>query len=400
MKLQDALKQVSTGISMHVPGHKNNTIGFLSDIKIDYDLTEVPGLDNLHEPEDVLKELNDTLGTPYNRYAQLVVNGSTTGMLASVHALNNKSNDFFYIGDAHKSLYNGLSLLDKTPLEFRLSHMKKGDVVVITSPTYYGDVLDVKDTITDVKQRGGYVIVDEAHGAHLSMTENFPSSLIESDADVVIQSYHKMLPSLTGASVTFVKDKSIHDRMMHYINIFETSSPNYLVMASIESAQRFYNTFDDHIFFKKREQLIHHLKQFDISVETVDDPAKIVLNKEGQSPYDLERSLRDVNIYSEMVSERGVLWCLPLWHDNDRYPFEQLVEAIRNLTVKELDETTIDISELHGKRAVETITPYPPGVPLILAGEVIDINRLDEFVKKNVKIEGLRKNLEYYNIEV
>ena len=101
-----------------------------------------------------------------------------------------------------------------------------------------------------------------------------------------------------------------------------------------------------------------------------------------------------------MVSERGVLWCLQLWHDNDRYPFEQLLEAIRNLTVKELDEITIDISELHGKRAVETITPYPPGVPLILAGEVIDINRLDEFVKKNVKIEGLRKNLEYYNIEV
>lgn len=82
MDLHDALKKVSQSISMHVPGHKNNTIGFLSDIKIDYDLTEVPGLDNLHEPEDILKELNDTLGSVHNCYAQLVVNGSTTGMLA------------------------------------------------------------------------------------------------------------------------------------------------------------------------------------------------------------------------------------------------------------------------------------------------------------------------------
>lgn len=400
MKLQDALKKVSSGISMHVPGHKNNTIGFLSDIKIDYDLTEVPGLDNLHEPENILKELNDTLGSVHNCYAQLVVNGSTTGMLASIHALNNQSNDFFYIGESHKSLYNALSLLNKRPKQFDIDLLKSGDVIVITSPTYYGDLLDVTDIIVKAKEKGVRIIVDEAHGAHFNVTRNFPRSLIHSDVDVVIQSYHKMLPSFTGASVAFVKEKKLYENIMYYINIFETSSPNYLVMVSIESALHFYNSYNDEIFFEKRAELIEHLKQNNIVVETVDDPAKLVLSIEGFSPYDLEKSLRDVNIYSEMVSERGVLWSLPLWHDNDRYPFEQLLEAIRNLTVKELDEITIDISELHGKRAVETITPYPPGVPLILAGEVIDINRLDEFVKKNVKIEGLRKNLEYYNIEV
>ncbi|MDK6864100.1 hypothetical protein [Nosocomiicoccus ampullae] len=400
MDLHDALKNVSSSISMHVPGHKNNTIGFLSDIKIDYDLTEVPGLDNLHEPENILKELNDTLGSVHNCYAQLVVNGSTTGMLASVHALNNQSNDFFYIGESHKSLYNALSLLNKRPKQFDIDLLKSGDVIVITSPTYYGDLLDVTDIIVKAKEKGVRIIVDEAHGAHFNVTRNFPRSLIHSDVDVVIQSYHKMLPSFTGASVAFVKEKKLYENIMYYINIFETSSPNYLVMASIESALHFYNSYNDEIFFEKRAELIEHLKQNNIVVETVDDPAKLVLSIEGFSPYDLEKSLRDVHIYSEMVSERGVLWCLPLWHDNDRYPFEQLLEAIRNLTVKELDEITIDISELHGKRAVETITPYPPGVPLILAGEVIDINRLDEFVKKNVKIEGLRKNLEYYNIEV
>lgn len=400
MDLHDALKNVSSSISMHVPGHKNNTIGFLSDIKIDYDLTEVPGLDNLHEPENILKELNDTLGSVHNCYAQLVVNGSTTGMLASVHALNNQSNDFFYIGESHKSLYNALSLLNKRPKQFDIDLLKSGDVIVITSPTYYGDLLDVTDIIVKAKEKGVRIIVDEAHGAHFNVTRNFPRSLIHSDVDVVIQSYHKMLPSFTGASVAFVKEKKLYENIMYYINIFETSSPNYLVMASIESALHFYNSYNDEIFFEKRAELIEHLEQNNIVVETVDDPAKLVLSIEGFSPYDLEKSLRDVHIYSEMVSERGVLWCLPLWHDNDRYPFEQLLEAIRNLTVKELDEITIDISELHGKRAVETITPYPPGVPLILAGEVIDINRLDEFVKKNVKIEGLRKNLEYYNIEV
>ncbi len=400
MDLHDALKKISHSISMHVPGHKNNTIGLLSDIKIDYDLTEVPGLDNLHEPEDILKELNDTLGSVHNCYAQLVVNGSTTGMLASVHALNNQSNDFFYIGESHKSLYNALSLLNKQPKQFNIDLLKSGDVIVITSPTYYGDLLDVTDIIVKAKEKDVRIIVDEAHGAHFNVTRNFPESLIHSDVDVVIQSYHKMLPSFTGASVTFVKEKRLYEKIMHYINVFETSSPNYLVMASIESALHFYNTYNDEIFFKKRTELIEHLKQNNIVVETVDDPAKLVLNIEGFSPYDLEKSLRDVNIYSEMVSHRGVLWCLPLWHYGDTYPFQELLSNINKLNVKRIKDDKIDISKLDGKVAVETITPYPPGVPLILEGEIIDIKLLDEFVTKNVKIEGLRKNLEYYKIEV
>ena len=101
-----------------------------------------------------------------------------------------------------------------------------------------------------------------------------------------------------------------------------------------------------------------------------------------------------------MVTDRGVLWCLPLWHDGDTFPFDLLLERISMVEVKEEQNTkTIELSALIGKKAVRNIVPYPPGVPIIKSGDLIterDVTEIMQLRINNVKIEGLEDTLDYY----
>lgn len=411
MSLLNKLKRLhSEGvISMHVPGHKNNTIGNLSNIiKPEYDLTEIPGLDDLHDPTELLKELNASLSLKQEGYyAQAMVNGTTNGIISSIFALDETVHHFYIIGEAHKSVYHGLSLVNADytviPIEEVYEANLKHACVIFTSPSYTGMLIDnINDYIDYIRENKGHSLIDAAHGAHLSITKNFKQSLLSSGADIVIESYHKMLPALTMASVLFTKDLQIHQRIMHYINQFETSSPSYLVLASIEYAQQFYNDYDDALFFEKRKLLINCLRKHGILVSEQDDPAKLMLTSD-EGAYELERSLMNAGIYSEMVTDDGVLWCLPLWHKGDRYPFNELLVKISKRTpstYKTVPLKNIDI--LTGKLCMENIVPYPPGIPLVLKGNVItieDTKRIKHYQVNHVKIEGIDYNINYYTNE-
>lgn len=393
-------------ISMHVPGHKNNTIGKLSDIiRLEYDLTEIPGLDDLHDPSEILKELNDKLSLKKEGYyAQAMVNGTTNGIICSIYALSETVNHFYIVGEAHKSVYHGVSLVNGSYSVISIEELYEVNLqntcVVLTSPSYTGTLIkNIGEHINFIRNNKAFSVIDAAHGAHLSITENFKESLLLSGADAVIESYHKMLPSLTMASVLFTKDLELRQRIMRYINQFETSSPSYLVLASIEYAQEFYNDYDDTVFFKKRTILINHLKEHGVMVTEPDDPGKLLLTS-AKGPYNLEQSLRTEGIYSEMVTEEGVLWCLPLWHEADSYPFKELLDKITKLTPAADNAAPVkDIAVLEDKICLENIVPYPPGVPLVLKGNVItneDIKRIKHYQVNHVKIEGIDYNINYY----
>src|SRR5699024_1384822 len=255
MGLLEKLNELKSAhaISMHVPGHKSNTIGNVNDIEISFDMTEIPGLDNLHEPTEVLSELNERLAKKHEGYhAQALVNGSTTGVLSGLHALYDESKTIYIVDDAHKSVHHAIELLKAVPKTIKNNEIletpfDEKSIVVLTYPTYHGDVYDIEKIISHAHSKGGKVFVDEAHGAHFDITENFPKSSMNFGADIVVQSYHKGLPSLTGASVIFVKDKHMMRLVMKYIDIFEPSSPPYLSLLSIESGHAFYDESDEHV---------------------------------------------------------------------------------------------------------------------------------------------------------
>ncbi len=413
MCLTDKLEQFKRdrAISMHVPGHKNMTIGNLSKLEWTNDMTEIPGLDDLHSPEDVLLGLNDFLSEKWPCYhAQAVVNGTTAGILSAIYAVKDHVDNFLILGDAHKSIYHGLDLagvrFEEVSPDDLLDSRMENTAMIITYPSYNGTVISgLAELIEHVDHSGGMVIVDEAHGAHFGITAKFPNSALAYGADVVIQSYHKMLPALTGASAVFTKDIAVHKKIMKYIDYFETSSPSYLILASIELAHQFYNDFEDDLFFKKRAQLITGLKAKGFSVKEADDPAKVTVNMEGISPYVLFDAMNEADIYSEMVSDEGVLWCLPLFHEGDGYPLDLLFGRLGALSFSQgsrKDREPEGLDFLIGKTAVRSVVPYPPGVPLVHEGERFTGDAVKSIIHKqsyHVKIEGIQDNIEKYKVD-
>lgn len=393
-------------ISMHVPGHKNNTIGNLDFIDIVHDKTEIQGLDNLHEPEAVIKELNDLVSKKYEGYiAQVLTNGSTTGIIASILAYKGNVNRYIVLKDVHKSVHHGIDLAGHRPTFVRtLDEVKleSNDVVIMTYPSYEGRAIDIESTIKRVHREGASIIIDEAHGAHFDITPMFPRSTMNFNADVVIQSYHKMLPALTMGSVVFTnKTKKVLQRdIMKYINYIESSSPSYLVMASIEYAHGFYLNYSDEIFSVRRQEVIQALTDVGCAVSEQDDPAKLLITHENYTPYELEESFVSNHIYPEMTTEAGVLFVLPLAHAGDRYPYDLLKSRLSSIQFESTDKTARNqLTVLMNKVCIQHIIPYPPGIPLVLKGEIITeevVKRLIHLTENRVKIEGVTSNIEYY----
>lgn len=406
MRLIEKLESLNKlqAISLHVPGHKNNTIGDLNRLSVVHDKTEIQGLDNLHEPEEILKSLNDFVANKYEGYeAQVLTNGSTTGIVSSLLAVQEEVNRYIVIGQAHKSVYHGIELAQKTVLETNSLddiNLQSGDVVIVTYPTYQGTVYDIESLINHIHSHKAMIIVDEAHGAHFDITSNFPKSSMNFNADIVVQSYHKMLPAFTMGSVVFSKDKKRHNKLMKYISYIESSSPSYLVMASIELAHEFYLKYDDALFFRKRYQIIEAIKNTGCTIIEMDDPVKLNITHPEYSNYDVEQAMVDVNIYPEMTTDDGVLLILPLSHAGDSYPYNLLMSRLSAMQFSQLYATEVaDYTHLMNKICIQHIIPYPPGVPMIRKGHVIteeDIKSLIHLTRNRVKIEGIRNNLEYY----
>src|SRR5699024_2078856 len=115
MTLIERLKDFTSNkaISMHVPGHKNNTIGDLNDLlTFNFDMTEIKGLDNLNDPVEVLKDLNSFLSNKTTGYlARAMVNGTTNGILSAIFALSKECQSFDLYGEIHKSIFHALDLV-------------------------------------------------------------------------------------------------------------------------------------------------------------------------------------------------------------------------------------------------------------------------------------------------
>ena len=229
------------------------------------DITEIDGFDNLHHPEGILKESMEwaagLYGADRTRY---LVNGSTSGLLAAVCGCVHWGERILIGRNCHKAVYNGIYLHHLQvsyvypqstkewgiqggilPEDVEKSLKEQPDIraVLIVSPTYDGIVSDVGEIAKIVHRAGLPLIVDEAHGAHFRYSEIFPQSALELGADVVIQSVHKTLPSLTQTALLHIKCNrpdggcyADRERIDRYIHMVQSSSPSYVLMASIENS--------------------------------------------------------------------------------------------------------------------------------------------------------------------
>ena len=227
------------------------------------DITEIDGFDNLHDPQEILKTEMERASKLWGaRKTWFSVNGSTCAMLVAISAAVPKGGRIHIERGCHMSVYHAaylrelsLSYIDSNAEEVQaVSEIPEGtDAVVITSPSYEGAVRDIQLWANAAHEKGALLIVDEAHGAHLGFHPYFPESAVRLGADLVAQSTHKTLPAMTQTALLHAASDRVDIRKAaFFFDIYETSSPSYVLMASITAAMhllenRRQELFDDYV---------------------------------------------------------------------------------------------------------------------------------------------------------
>lgn len=249
----------------HMPGHKRN-LSPVPDLPVTWDITEIEGSDDLHDAQGILKDAMertaDLCGSDRTWY---LVGGSTCGNLAAVRAAAPRGSEVIVARNCHKSVYHAIELgnlqvhwitppMDEEfgiygsvpPEEVKrlLDRYPDTRAVILTSPTYEGVLSDIREIAGCCHDRPhpAALVVDEAHGAHLGFPFSrnaFGESAVACGADLVIQSTHKTLPSLTQTALLHVGRGRLNQlvreaEVERQLDVFETSSPSYLLMASLD----------------------------------------------------------------------------------------------------------------------------------------------------------------------
>lgn len=427
----NALKtlQRSKPFSFHTPGHKNGQAmpqAFFDDFSLYYDTTEITGLDNLLMPEGIIKESLALIASAHRAtFARYLLGGTTSGLLASILALA-KDKEIFIPRHAHQSIYNGLILANAKPiylmptldndhhipLGISLDTLKEAieahptcKLMVLVHPTYHGITWQNEVLIQYAKMNGITVIVDEAHGAHFSFSDKTPKSALDLGADIVIKSYHKTLPSLTQGSVLVSNRSDLKAQLDKTLKLLSTTSPSYPIMASMESACAFMAEHGQSYLedgAKKINALIRKLSLKTIQViEKSDwqkDPFRLWLKSTKLNGKAFQEAYERENAFIEMHDD-GILLLLPLnpKHDTlsflestlkkideaslsfpnrkESRPFYSSVlpkEAISIAKAHQTPTKLVPIKEASGLISGAFLQAYPPGIPQVVPGEIID----------------------------
>ncbi|WP_347861783.1 aminotransferase class I/II-fold pyridoxal phosphate-dependent enzyme [Salimicrobium sp. PL1-032A] len=418
--------------SYHVPGHKNGSVfpeeageTFREILKID--ATEIEGLDDLHHPTGVLREAEELARHHFgSEETHFLVNGSTSGNLAMILAMCRRGSRVLVQRNAHQSVMHGLELAGVEPVflspeweeetgrfsNFTVQRVQEGyehfpdaAALVVTYPDYFGRTYDLEAIVRFAHEKGMPVLVDEAHGVHFSLHDDFPKDALSTGADVVVQSAHKMAPAMTmGAYIHTQGSLVSRERLRSKLQVVQSSSPSYPILASLDLTRRYLAEWQEGELFsflqKVREELSTCSDEWEVFSRTEkDDPLKVSLRPVRVDGFTLSFMLEEQGIYPELATSNEVLLTFGLevpgtW-EADKEAFKEVSRLLQNdekhakikganvvfpavgqldVTYEEMERMptfVVDLEDAIGYLAAEAVIPYPPGIPLILKGERI-----------------------------
>mgnify|MGYP005763088691 FL=1 len=456
----------------HMPGHKRLQLGGIKGETarsgMDFpnpffvDITEVEGFDNLHHAQGILKQSMEWAARVYGAdRTWYLINGSTCGILASVCGCTRPGGHILMSRNCHKAAYHaayinhlrtsyvypqdlpGLGIqggILPEDVEKALEEHRDIQAVFIVSPTYDGVVSDVSKIADIVHRKGIPLIVDEAHGAHFRFGKWFPDSALDMGADAVIQSVHKTLPSLTQTALLHIKGNYVNSRNIErYLSIFQSSSPSYVFMASIENSifvmdrmQRERDSvqmkeYEAHLMdLRRRLASMKNLRLVDRDIVGMGgvwdlDVSKIVVSTRGTalSGADLSSILREkYHLEMEMCGADYVTAITTVFDSPEGLqrlgdsleeidadvtgtpgsredgPAVYGMRAQAQCCLREAMDSPcrpVRLKESEGQISAEFVYLYPPGIPILAPGENIARNILDvieEYIKKGLPIQG------------
>ena len=436
----------------HMPGHKRNEKRFPAELPYGLDITEIEGFDDLHHAEGILKKAEERASRLYHSdETHFLVNGSTVGILSAILGCTNKGDKILIGRNCHKSVYHAMFLNELEPVyvypEYEKEIQINGAVsiedikkaleenedikaVMLVSPTYDGVLSDIR-AIADLVH--GYkipLIIDEAHGAHFGFHPYFPQNANQKGADVVIHSVHKTLPSLTQTALIHLNGELIRkEKIRNYLHMLQSSSPSYILMASIDYCMELLEEKREELFdsyvedIKTLREDLKGLKHLKI-VETGEyDHSKFVISVKDTTLSSKELSavlLEKYHLQMEMTAGSYVLAMTTVGDTKEGlerlrqalFEIDEMTESKKEESVPfELPKLTTEFTsakvdqliqrdgisylpwkEAQGHVAAEYAYIYPPGIPFIVPGEKITeevVTYLNKYEQSGFVIEGI-----------
>lgn len=448
--------------AFHMPGHKRNTELMRARLPYNIDITEIDGFDDLHHAEGLLKELQENAARVFHaEETHYLVNGSTVGLLSAVMGCTERGGRILMARNCHKSVYNAVYMNELRPVyvypefseetdlngEIHVDQVKKlleeyEDIqaVVIVSPTYEGVVSDLEAIAEIVHEYKIPLIVDEAHGAHFGFHSYFPQNANTRGVDVVIHSLHKTLPSLTQTALLHMNGRyADREKIRNYLHMLQSSSPSYILMASIDECVWAMDERREEIMdtcvecLQQTRERLKQLKNIKLIEAEHFDRSKIVLSVKNLKNTDgevlngkrLQEMLRSYHLEMEMASgsyviamtgpgdtqegmdrlvqavmeiDKSVLCEELSENDEDHtiknisYEMIPLEQAYSSFEAGRMEGESVKWNEASGRISLEYVYLYPPGIPMIVPGERITstiVQKMVKYKEMGFSIEGL-----------
>lgn len=439
----------------HVPGHGGGK-GAPADLSaitgpgvLAVDVTELPGLDDLNSPSGVIAEAQEMAAGAFDADKSFfLVNGTTQGLQALLLALaaDRPGGKVILPRNGHRSLVGGLILAGLEPVFVTpavvpgfnfaagvpaaavaqaLKAHPGACAVLCVHPTYYGVTGNLKDIAGLAHRAGIPLLADEAHGPHLYFHSGYPEGALKSGADAAVQSMHKTGGSLTQSSLLHIKGRLLNgDRVAAAVRLIQTSSPSYVLMASLDAARRNMaangrEILQEVLAASERIRLdLAAVKGIDVfGPRCLDgdavfdcDPARVVIRISGLgiSGFQGARWLRQRHIYVEMADRDNIVLALPL--GITAQDCLALTGAVREMAQREgkkngLVSVSYNPANMPPARVVmkprdawfscsrpeklensagmicgEWVAVCPPGIPLVLPGEEISSDMVNYLI--------------------
>lgn len=457
-------------VPFDVPGHKRGRgnpelVELLGEKCVGLDVNSMKPLDNLSNPVSIIHQAEELAAEAFGAdHAFLMVGGTTSAVQSMILSVCKYGDKIILPRNVHKSAINALVLCGATPvyvdmqvqerigIALGMDHadlvkaiQKNPDAVavLVNNPTYYGICSDLKALTETAHKAGMKVLVDEAHGTHLSFHEALPISAMQAGADYAAISMHKSGGSLTQSSILLTGKGVNADYVRQFINLTQSTSASYLLLSSLDISRRNLalrgrESFDKVMgmaeyarneinaiggYYAYGRELINKTSVYDFDITKLSIHTQGI-GLTGIEVYDLLRDEYDIQI--EFGDIGNILAYISI---GDRLrDIERLVGAlsdIRRLYERDGSDLisgeyiqpevclspqqafyakrqSLPIRVTKGKICGEFVMCYPPGIPILAPGELITDEIIDYILfakEKGCSLQGtLDSEVNYLNV--
>ena len=436
-------------VPFDVPGHKrgrgNPELTELFGEKcVTMDVNSMKPLDNLCQPVSVIKDAEILAAEAFKAaHAFLMVGGTTSAVESMVLSSVKHGDKIILPRNVHRSVMCAIVLAgaipiyvdpkcDKKlgiPLGMSLSDVKRtidenpdAKAILVNNPTYYGICSDIKSIVEIAHAHGMLCLADEAHGTHFYFDDNLPMAAMHAGADMAAVSMHKSGGSLTQSSILLTGPNVNAGYVRQIINLTQTTSGSYLLLASLDIARRNLSLRGKEIFERvvkmanyAREEINSIGGYYAFSKELINGDSVFDFDTTKLSIYTLDTGLAGIEVYDRLRDDYDIQiefgdLCniLAYLSIGDRYqelerlvsalsdiyhtaksekrelePIEEYIPPIVALTPNEAfyaEKESIPLEDSVGRICSEFVMCYPPGIPILAPGEMVTREILDYIV--------------------